>query len=100
MSDYQVIDFMEISERDCKNLSFISAQSHHEIQTKSLFFMPSRMFTLRENKRTKTWTSKEVCMGDSSYCNGPGISGNYATLILSFGEDESGKYGSFSLIIF
>ena len=48
------------------------------------------MFTLRENKKTKTWQSKEVCMGDSSYCNGPGVSGNYATMILSFGEDESG----------
>ncbi|CAB4010264.1 Hypothetical predicted protein [Paramuricea clavata] len=49
------------------------------------------MFTLKENKRTKKWQSKEVCMGDSSYCNGPGISGDYATMILSFGEDESGE---------
>ena len=29
-------------------------------------------------------------MGDSSYCNGPGISGDYASMILSFGEDEAG----------
>ncbi len=48
------------------------------------------MFTLKENKTTGKWQSKEVCMGDSSYCNGPGISGDYATMILSFGEDESG----------
>ena len=53
--------------------------------------MNGRMFTLKENMKSKKWESKEVCMGDSSYCNGPGISGDYASMILSFGEDESGE---------
>ena len=33
-------------------------------------------------------------MGDSSYCNGPKVSGLYARNIFSFGEDESGKMGN------
>ncbi|XP_028396327.1 HHIP-like protein 2 [Dendronephthya gigantea] len=53
--------------------------------------MNGRMFTMKENKKRKTWRSKEVCFGDSSYCNGPGISGDYAGMILAFGEDESGE---------
>lgn len=49
------------------------------------------MFTLKENRKTGKWLHKEVCMGDHRYCTGPALSGTYAKMILSFGEDEAGN---------
>ena len=70
------------------NVSFTGALHCPVEQLESFVIHFSRMFTLKENE--KKWEAKEVCMGDSSYCNGPGITGDYAMMILSFGEDESG----------
>lgn len=64
-------------------------------QTQNLFSLNSRIFTLKENQMTKKWHSKEVCFGNHLYCNGPKVSGYYAPMILTFGEDELGNVVDF-----
>lgn len=49
-----------------------------------------RIFSAKEDMKSKKWTSEEVIMGNASYCNNA-LRGEYAPNILSFGEDESGE---------
>jgi len=49
-----------------------------------------RLFRLLEDPVSKKWNNKEITMCGSDYCTPP-LSNDYATSIISFGEDEQGK---------
>ena len=53
-----------------------------------------RIFAAREDPKTQTWMSEEIAMGNESICNNA-LRGDIPKHILSFGEDESGKFDSF-----
>lgn len=52
--------------------------------------MTSRILTLTEDKTSGAWKAQEVRFGDAKYCTDK-LSGEFATYILSFGEDEQGE---------
>ena len=55
------------------------------------FQLKRRIFSAKEDLKSKKWISEEVIMGNESYCNNA-LQGSYARNILSFGEDESGMF--------
>ena len=55
------------------------------------FHLKRRIFSAKEDLKSKEWISEEVIMGNESYCNNA-LQGSYPQNILSFGEDESGMF--------
>ncbi|XP_042562381.1 HHIP-like protein 1 [Clupea harengus] len=54
-------------------------------------FMSGRLMSLKENKHTRQWDYKEICMGTGLTCAFPGLINNYHPYIISFAEDEAGE---------
>lgn len=52
----------------------------------------SRLMALREDKETGTWKEKSICMGDTTTCSFPGLINHHHKFIISFAEDEAGKF--------
>ena len=50
-----------------------------------------RLMSLKENKHTRQWDYKEICMGTGLTCAFPGLINNYHPYIISFAEDEAGR---------
>lgn len=50
-----------------------------------------RLMSLRENRHTRQWDYKEICMGTGLTCAFPGLINNYHPYIISFAEDEAGR---------
>lgn len=47
---------------------------------------------LEEDKKTGSWKEKNLCMGDTSTCAFPGLINHHHKFIISFAEDEAGRF--------
>uniref|UniRef100_A0A8C6ZB29 HHIP like 1 n=1 Tax=Nothoprocta perdicaria TaxID=30464 RepID=A0A8C6ZB29_NOTPE len=55
-------------------------------------FMSGRLMSLKEDHATGEWQYSEICMGTGQTCMFPGLINNYYQYIISFAEDEAGKW--------
>ncbi|KAL1769624.1 HHIP 2 [Sigmodon hispidus] len=53
-------------------------------------FMSGRLMALQEDRKTKKWRKRDICLGNSS-CAFPGLISTYSKFIISFAEDEAGE---------
>ncbi|XP_055465222.1 HHIP-like protein 2 [Psammomys obesus] len=53
-------------------------------------FMSGRLMALREDRKAKKWTKRDICLGNS-FCAFPGLISAYSKFIISFAEDEAGE---------
>lgn len=56
-------------------------------------FVCRRLMSLKENEATGEWQYTEICMGADQTCRFPKLINSYYKYIISFAEDEAGKYG-------
>lgn len=59
-----------------------------------------RLMSLKEDPSTGSWNYNEICMGMGLTCAFPGLINNYFPYIISFGEDESGKWPAVFITVF
>ena len=64
----------------------------HLIYLLLLFFLPRKLFRLKEDPETKAWDHEVMNMCDIDRCTPP-LSKLYSPRIISFGEDEAGQWG-------
>lgn len=65
-------------------------------KTLCLYFLSSLIMALEEDRPRGTWKEKRVCMGDKNTCSFPGFINHHHKFIISFAEDETGFFFSFS----
>ncbi|KAJ8776274.1 hypothetical protein J1605_015572 [Eschrichtius robustus] len=54
-------------------------------------FMSGRLMALQEDRKTKKWKKKDICLGSTESCAFPGLISTYSKFIISFAEDEAGE---------
>ncbi|KAF0873233.1 HHIP-like protein 2 isoform X1 [Crocuta crocuta] len=54
-------------------------------------FMSGRLMALQEDRKTKKWKKRDVCLGSTESCAFPGLINTYSKFIISFAEDEAGE---------
>ncbi|XP_012517642.1 PREDICTED: HHIP-like protein 2 [Propithecus coquereli] len=54
-------------------------------------FMSGRLMALQEDRETKKWKKRDICVGGTTSCALPGLTGTYSKFIISFAEDEAGE---------
>lgn len=55
--------------------------------------MLRRLMSLKENVTSGEWQYNEVCMGKDQVCRFPKLINSYYKYIISFAEDEAGRFG-------
>ncbi|KAF3823104.1 hypothetical protein GH733_010540 [Mirounga leonina] len=51
----------------------------------------SRLMALQEDRKTKKWKKRDICLGNAAFCAFPGLISTYSKFIISFAEDEAGE---------
>ncbi|XP_002914235.2 HHIP-like protein 2 [Ailuropoda melanoleuca] len=54
-------------------------------------FVSGRLMALQEDRRTKKWKKRDICLGNTASCAFPGLISTYSKFIISFAEDEAGE---------
>ncbi|XP_025783631.1 HHIP-like protein 2 [Puma concolor] len=54
-------------------------------------FMSGRLMALQEDRKTKKWKKRDICLGSTESCAFPGLISTYSKFIISFAEDEAGE---------
>ncbi|XP_047610666.1 HHIP-like protein 2 isoform X1 [Phacochoerus africanus] len=54
-------------------------------------FMSGRLMALQEDRRTKKWKKRDICLSNTESCAFPGLISTYSKFIISFAEDEAGE---------
>ncbi|GAB5583709.1 HHIP-like protein 2 [Prionailurus iriomotensis] len=52
-------------------------------------FMSGRLMALQEDRKTKKWKKRDICLGSTESCAFPGLISTYSKFIISFAEDEA-----------
>lgn len=47
---------------------------------------------LQEDEKTNKWKKQDICISSRKTCAFPGMISSYSKFIISFAEDEAGKY--------
>jgi len=64
-----------------------------------LFFSSSRLMALQEEEKTNKWKQQDICIGSRKACAFPGMISSYSKFIISFAEDEAGRYHASCTVI-
>lgn len=57
-----------------------------------VLFSSSRLMALQEDEKTNKWKKQDICIGSTAACAFPGMISSYSKFIISFAEDEAGRY--------
>ncbi|KAG8518195.1 HHIP-like protein 2 [Galemys pyrenaicus] len=50
-----------------------------------------RLMALQEDRKTKKWKKRDICLGSTKSCAFPGLISTYSKFVISFAEDEAGE---------